>query len=376
MLALPVPEFRAKRTFNEHLKRMQFWPSTPMRALVSQTVTFDNRTWPSGVDVVDETGFVDDRVSKLPASLRSVGRRWYVLRFALHVLRRSYKYDGMAIGRYGVWFPPLYRLLGGTCRVLMSDTEWTGSGTGRLIRLAARCADVIQANTRVEISRYSKWLNIPEHRFKFIPVAFQEYDLRSTTDSGYIFAGGVNGRDWKTLLEAITGLPYKVKIFTTERLNTPQGNIEICRGTRKEYYDAMAASSCVVVPILPEPLRITGIATYTVAMALGKPVIVTDPEGAPDYMDLGISGYFVNYGDSGGLRKYLTQLMEDPLLRSRVGEEAKKRAWRDFSPAVYQRRILQELGWTASDANSDSEFVGIAPPKNKNASLQQAGSSS
>jgi len=351
-----------------------FEPLIPMRALVSQTVTFDDRNWPSGVDVVDETGFVDDRVSKLPESLRAVGRQWYVLRFALHVLRRSREYDGIAIGRYGVWFPPLYRLFGGKGRVLMSDTEWTGGGTGRVIRLAARCADVIQANTRVEISRYSKWLNIPEHSFKFIPVAFQKHDLRSTTDSGYIFAGGFNCRDWKTFLDAIVGLPYHVKIFSTERLNPPEGNIEICRGTRTEYYDAMAASSCVVVPLLPEPLRITGIATYTVAMALGKPVIVTDPEGAPDYMDLGTSGYFINHSDSAGLRKYITLLMENPVLRSRVGEEAKKRAWKDFSPAVYQRRILQELGWTATGVNSDSESVGMDPHKNKNASLQQAGS--
>ena len=331
-----------------------------MRILVSQTVTFDDHNWPSSVDVVNETGYVDDKAAKLPRGLQSAGRRWYQFRFALHLLQRAHSYDGIAIGRYGVWFPALYRMCGGKGRILMSDTEWTGKGSGRIIRLAAQCADVIQANTRVEMARYSKWVGIQEDRFKFIPVAFQDRDLRSTTDNGYIFAGGVNGRDWKTFLHSIAGLPYQVKIFTTSQLIAPSENIEIHQVTRKEYYDAMAASSCVVVPILPEPLRITGIATYTVAMALGKPVIVTDPEGAPDYMESGVSGYFLNYGDSEGLRRYITLLMENPSLRSRVGEEAKKRAWKQFSPAVYQHRILQELGVTVGEGNSDDELVGSA----------------
>jgi glycosyltransferase involved in cell wall biosynthesis len=95
-------------------------------------------------------------------------------------------------------------------------------------------------------------------------------------------------------------------------------------------------------------------------MALGKPVIVTDPEGAPDYVEFGVSGYFLNYGDAEGLRKYIMLLMENPSLRSRIGEEAKKRAWKEFSPTVYQRRILKELGLALRDESSDGNAIEVS----------------
>jgi glycosyltransferase involved in cell wall biosynthesis len=102
----------------------------------------------------------------------------------------------------------------------------------------------------------------------------------------------------------------------------------------------MAAASCVVVPLLAEPLRITGTTTWTAAMAMGKVVIVTEPDGAPDYMEHGVSGFYVNHGDAKALRECIVKVMEDAALRKRVGKAARERAWREFSPEVFRRRVL------------------------------------
>jgi len=78
-------------------------------------------------------------------------------------------------------------------------------------------------------------------------------------------------------------------------------------------------------------------------MAMGKVVIVTEPFGAPDYMDQGASGFYVNHGDAEGLRRCIDLVMRDPELRKQVGGAARERAWREFSPEVFRRRILSLL---------------------------------
>jgi glycosyltransferase involved in cell wall biosynthesis len=78
-------------------------------------------------------------------------------------------------------------------------------------------------------------------------------------------------------------------------------------------------------------------------MALGKVVLVTEPDGAPDYMEQGVSGFYVNHGDAERLRQTIVMVMENADLRKRVGEAARARAWKEFSPEVFRRRILSLL---------------------------------
>jgi glycosyltransferase involved in cell wall biosynthesis len=233
----------------------------------------------------------------------------------------------------------------------MTDIEWPGWGTGLVNRLAARSSSVVCCNTQAEIDRYSHHFKIPRDKFRLVLMAFQSPDLSETRDEGYIFAGGNYGRDWKTLLEAVDGLPYPVRVFTTRtKLPTLPPNVTVAGVSRQEYYAQLAGSSCVVVPLFQEPLRVTGPTTWTNAMAMGKVVIVTEPFGAPDYMEHGVSGFYVGYGDAKALRQCIQLVMGDPELRRRVGQSARERAWREFSPEVFRRRILSILkGESASD---------------------------
>lgn len=53
-------------------------------------------------------------------------------------------------------------------------------------------------------------------------------------------------------------------------------------------------------------------------MRLGKPVIVTDPEGARDYIQDGETGLTVPPGDPQALRQALERLLHDPATSSRI----------------------------------------------------------
>jgi len=314
-----------------------------MRFLVTRTVSyFDEDPWRDDVDVENEAGYINARVERLPRSVQGLAHRWYEFQFSLRLLRRCRRYDALAVGRYGMWFPVMLKLLGIKKRVVMTDTEWNEIKGGRLNRAAGLASSVVCSNTRIEIERYSRQYGIPREKFALVPLSFQKRYLPVTSDEGYIFSGGTV-RDWKTLFDAVTGLPYPVRVFTPQRVPQPPSNVTVELVGREEFYARMAAASCVAIALEPEPLRITGTTTWTAAMAMGKPVVVSEPHGAPDYMEHGVSGFYVGYKDPKALRHYIELVMRNPSVRKRVGEAARERAWREFSPEVFRRRVLALL---------------------------------
>jgi len=313
-----------------------------MRFLVARTSSFrDREPWGENVDVVDELRSVEVRGGQVPAWLRPVVHRWIAFSYALKLLWRSRLYDAISVGRQGVWLPILLRLFGSSKRIVMTDVEWPRWGTGIINCVAGNAASAICCNTHVEMERYSRTYKVPAEKFRFVPMAFQKPDMRETSDGGYIFAGGNQARDWRTFFEAVGELPYPVRCFTTQGgLPRVPPNVTIASVAREEFYNQMAAASCVVVPVVKEPLRVTGPTTWINAMGMGKVVIVTEPEGAADYMESGVSGFYVNHGDAEALRECVVMVMQDGELRKRVGEAARKRAETEFSPEVFRRRVL------------------------------------
>src|SRR5205085_7246338 len=203
-------------------------------------------------------------------------------------------------------------------RIVMTDIEWPNGGTGLVNRAAAAGSAAICCNTTAEIESYSRCFKIPKSKFHLVPMAFQTDDIRQPTDEGYIFAGGNYGRDWTTLLKAVDELPYKVKVFTSRTtLSFLPPNVTVSAASREEYHNQMAAASCVVVPVIQEPMRVTGPTTWINAMAMGKVVIVTHPEGARDYIEHGVTGFCVQQGDVSMLRQTIRIVMEDGDLRKR-----------------------------------------------------------
>jgi len=318
-----------------------------MRYLATRTVTFyDDDPWGDDVDLIDEKYYVENRINRLPKRLRNAGSIWYQFQFGLHLLLKSRKYDGVIVGRYGIWLPILQRIFGLDRRVLMTDTEWRELSGGRLNRWAAMASIAVTSNTQVEIERYSRHYQIPKNKFRLVRLAYQRLDQRRPTDEGYIFAGGFQARDWETFLKAVDGLPFPVRIFTQARLPCVPSNTTVELTDRRSFYDRMAAASCVVIPMKPEPLRITGSTTWTNAMGMGKVVIVTDQEGAPDYIETGISGFCVPPGDVGALRETISRVMINSSSRARIGEAARERAAEEFSPQNFRGQLLAILRGT------------------------------
>jgi glycosyltransferase involved in cell wall biosynthesis len=308
-----------------------------MNYFVSRTVSFfEEGEWSDEVSVHDEHRYINKITAKAPKILVAAALRWAPLKFAFRVLKESRKYDAFVLGRYGYWFPVIYR---GRKPIILFDTEFR-SAPGIIDRAACSRAAAVIFNTHEEARRAATYMKLPLEKFRVVPMPYQSSDVWPSEDGDYVFAGGRQGRDWATLLKAVEGLPYKVRIYTSNKLaeDLPR-NVSIHWVSRREFYEAGARSACVVVPLLAEPFRITGTTTFISSMACGKPVIVTEPFGAPDYMAQGVSGFYCDYGDWRSVRDYIVKLMEDKQLRLSVGAAAKRESER-FSPAQYRKSIL------------------------------------
>ncbi len=77
------------------------------------------------------------------------------------------------------------------------------------------------------------------------------------------------------------------------------------------------------------------------AMAYGRPVVATDVGGLRDAIEDGVTGLLVPPRDPAALRAALTRLLDDPALRARLGEAARRRAEVAFSPQAEGSALVE-----------------------------------
>lgn len=128
-------------------------------------------------------------------------------------------------------------------------------------------------------------------------------------DGGYVFAGGDSLRDWHTLLAAVDGLDVPVRIGTRNELGPLPANVTGGPVAPEEYDELLAGARLVVVP-MRDARRGAGLITYLNAMALGKPVVVTESPAVHEYVDDGRTGVVVPPADPTALREAITWLLD------------------------------------------------------------------
>ncbi len=196
-----------------------------------------------------------------------------------------------------------------------------------------------------EIDGYSGEFGIPREKLKFFPfhTTCEVYDCQ-VEKRDYIFSGGNWDRDYKTLADAVKGLKMKT-IIATNNISLLKGielpeNIEVISATDPQFFQLLAGSGMVILPMRGGLLHSGGQQTFLNAMYWGKPVIVTDPEGAKDYIENGITGILVKPGEPVALRKAILYLLENPEEANKMGEKAKRKV-QDLTTERFFQGILK-----------------------------------
>lgn len=69
------------------------------------------------------------------------------------------------------------------------------------------------------------------------------------------------------------------------------------------------------------------------AMGMGKPVVATTVGGVPELVRNGENGFLCDYGDSTAMAEKIIALLNSPVMRAQMGQQAKLRVKEDFSLA-------------------------------------------
>jgi glycosyltransferase involved in cell wall biosynthesis len=216
----------------------------------------------------------------------------------------------------------------------MYDCLWYGGGWLRRMwmRFCLRQVDRCIVWASVERERYAKAYGVPREKFLFVPHhdtlhARYYYELG---DDGYIFTGGNADRDFGLLFAAIRGLDAPGVLATNQPallagLEVPP-NVKVVNVSPAEFRQLMARARLVVVPMRATLLHAGAQQTILNAMKMGKPVILTDPEGGADYIQSGKTGLLVPYGDASALRAAMEYLLGHPAEARAMGQRAKAEA--------------------------------------------------
>jgi len=167
---------------------------------------------------------------------------------------------------------------------------------------------------------------------------------KSTQQRNYIFAGGGQDRDFKSLIEAVSGLDVHLKIVTISPEKLGQvgqlpANCEVLwKMPLQEFLELMAGSLFVVVPLI-EANYPHGQTTLVQALSLGKAVVVTRNVGIDEYMTDGKMGIIVSPGDVVGYREAILRLLKNPDLRQSYELNARAKA-AELTYAAFSKRLV------------------------------------
>jgi hypothetical protein len=238
--------------------------------------------------------------------------------------------------------------------VIMSDASWRRgvNARDRLVRAGAVRAMRGRHMTFCVLSSWeaerfpSKW-EVPADRVRFTPFCFTlpEPELNlPVSDAGGVFVGGGlrRGRrrdplrDYRAVIDAASRVNAPITIASNELDSvTMPPNIRAGPVSRERFTELLREAGVIVVPLRAGVDRSAGQQTYLNAMALGKPVIVTDTPGVRDYIDDRDTGLIVPPGDAEALAGAITWVL-DPDNRAEV-ERIRVRA-RDVARTRFSRR--------------------------------------
>lgn len=233
----------------------------------------------------------------------------------------------LALKHHGLIKVPVIYMTAGLAGALKGRANtWVGSYYKKILRNA----DVFTSYSKVEIGFFEKEMGLPKGKIQYMPLGtdWEYFSKKAKKKRTIISAVGIDtGRDYKTLFDAVEGLPYKVEVAchpdNIAGLKVPDNvkvHLNIPVGKVRDIYQR---SILTVVPCF-ERYRSAGQMVILEAASAGLPVIAS--------RILGITGAFKFHngkhllfsppGDSKNLRRKLDLLLGNSFLRERLGKSA------------------------------------------------------
>ena len=204
----------------------------------------------------------------------------------------------------------------------------------------------------------SKHYGVPEDRIAYTPWkvnSIEDIEKMQPTEGDHIFTGGRSWRDYKTFCEAMALVDYPAVILTPDEeenlchgtelaeIDVPQ-NVKFVRdnGTSDSWVKHMAGSRMVVLPICRETVSAAGVGAYLVAMALNKPVIITECPATKDIITDGDQAAIVPPSDPVALSRAMERVWTDEAYRRKLQRRGREYALSLGGTETFERNVAEQ----------------------------------
>ena len=186
----------------------------------------------------------------------------------------------------------------------------------RFIRyiVTSKYIDAIVVYPEGEVGYYEQLFGCAPGRFHYVKLGKSDEGKSFVPVKGdYLISVGRSNRDYKWLVDAISGTGYKLFVvndkFAEEVYDENIQPLKSCHA--KEMLELMSKAFCVIVPLL-DPNISAGQLVVLQGQNLHKPVIATRSAGITDYITDSETGFIINK-DKGELLAILEKLKDDAL---------------------------------------------------------------
>lgn len=233
----------------------------------------------------------------------------------------------LALKYYGIIKKPIIFMTSGLAGALKGKTDtWVGKFYKKILPMT----DIFTSYAQVEIDFFEKEMGIKKGKIKYMPLAtdWSYFSQLAKVKRTVISAVGTElGRDYKTLFEAIKGLPIQVEVAchpdNIKGLIVPS-NVKIHLNIPvSEVLKIYSRSKLAIIPCY-ERHRSSGQMVLLETASAGLPIIASKIQGITSAFEFKDKKHllYANPQDSEDLRQKIIFLLENPKPAQELGKAA------------------------------------------------------
>ncbi len=206
-------------------------------------------------------------------------------------------------------------------------TELPRGTKRRVMANAYRGVERFATFSSFERELYADYFCLPVQRFDMLHWAAQPLPLpegaAALIDGEYVCAIGGQGRDYATLIKAMSRLPHrKLVIVATPQsiagIEVPANVVIRCNVGREEVSNILAFSQFMALPLAGAEVP-CGHVTIVSAFHAGKAIVATDSSGVHDYLREGETAMLCPPRNIDAMSDAVEACFSNPTLRDRLG---------------------------------------------------------
>lgn len=221
-----------------------------------------------------------------------------------------------------------------------------------VIKKAVLSADAIVSPSLSQTEFLKSW-GLPDAKNLYAPYGidydfFHKKRVAAPPAERYILSSGRDiGRDYKTLVEAVKGLPIRLIVATLPRnlngVTEWPSNVTVKQFDQTQMADLIKGSAFVVIPTIPESSLVgsdcSGQYALLRSMTCGKAVITSTRSTLREYFTTGQHGLTVKPQDVSDLRNAIMELWNDPAKTKVMGEASQAKIKNQFTMEIFSKKL-------------------------------------